>query len=140
MPDISAEFVGVELYFSDLDRAKKFYTETLGIHISDEQVGHYVKLGGEVGFICLERKDSEPYPSEDKAALFFGVPDLAAAIASIGHDKFVHKEPAWAVLHDPEGHNVLLLQAGSKRERPIEADERKRFLLQAHGEDFLSSS
>jgi catechol 2,3-dioxygenase-like lactoylglutathione lyase family enzyme len=34
--NISTRFVCVELYFDDLDRAKKFYVETLGLHISDE--------------------------------------------------------------------------------------------------------
>lgn len=114
MPDMAARFVGVELYFDDLERAKRFYVETLGMRVSDEQVGHYVKFGGDAGFVCLERKGSEQYPSSDKAVVFFEVPDLGAAIASIGRDNVVRSEPACAVLHDPEGHNVLLVQAGSK--------------------------
>jgi len=61
----------------------------------------------------LEHKGSEAYPSEEKAVIFFEVPDLEAAINSIGQDKVVRREAGWAVLHDPEGHNVLLLQAGS---------------------------
>jgi len=28
----------------------------------------------------------------------------------MGQEKLVYAEPTWAVLHDPEGHNVLLLQ------------------------------
>jgi len=132
MPDIAGRFVGVGLYFDDLDRARDFYTQTLGIPVSDEQVGRYAKLRGEAGFVRLERKGSETYPSQEKAVVLFEVPDLEAAISVIGQEKFVHREPAWAVLHDPEGHNVLLLQAGSERERPIETDERKRFLLQDH--------
>jgi predicted enzyme related to lactoylglutathione lyase len=110
MMGIQARFVGVELYFDDLERAREFYVRTLGLEISDEQVGHHTKFDSGAGFVCLERKGSEPYPSKDKAVLFFEVPDLEAAIATIGEDRLVQSESRWAVIHDPEGHNVLLLQ------------------------------
>jgi predicted enzyme related to lactoylglutathione lyase len=110
MKGIQARFVGVELYFDDLERAREFYVRTLGLDISDEQVGHHTKFDSGAGFVCLERKGSEPYPSKDKAVLFFEVPDLEAAIATIGEDRLVQSESRWAVIHDPEGHNVLLLQ------------------------------
>jgi len=47
---------------------------------------------------------------KDKAVLFFEVHDLRAAVTTIGQDRLVQSESAWAVVHDPEGHNVLLLQ------------------------------
>jgi predicted enzyme related to lactoylglutathione lyase len=103
-------FVGVELYFENLDRAKKFYLETLGLSISDEEAGHHAKFGGEAGFICLEKKGCENYPSKDKAVLFFEVPNLKSAIDAIGQGNIVKEATNWAVLHDPEGHNILLLQ------------------------------
>jgi len=109
IPIIAARFVGAQLYFEDLERAKKFYVETLGLQVSDEQPGHYAKFGSDAGFVCLERKGSESYPSSDKAVLFFEVPNLEAAIRSIGQDRLVRQEDQWAILHDPEGHNVLLL-------------------------------
>ncbi len=110
---------GVELYFEDLERARHFYIEVLGLKLMDESRGHYARFDGEDRFVCVERKGSENYPSSDKAVIFFEVPDLAAAIARIGAERIVHSEPAapdatrpgWAVLHDPEGHNVLLLEA-----------------------------
>jgi predicted enzyme related to lactoylglutathione lyase len=86
MERIQARFVGVEVYFENLERVKKFYIETLGLKVSDEQVGHHAKFDSGAGFVCLERKGSESYPSKDKAVLFF------------------------EVLHNPEGHNILLLQ------------------------------
>ena len=46
----------------------------------------------------------------DKPVLFFEVDDLRSAITAIGTEKIVHSENAWAVLHDSEGHNLLLLQ------------------------------
>jgi predicted enzyme related to lactoylglutathione lyase len=110
MERLQAQFVGVELYFENLDRAKKFYVETMGLEVSDEQVGHHAKFDSKAGFICLERKGLESYPSQDKAVLFFEVTNLRSAIAAIGKDLLVHSEHAWAVLHDPEGHNILLLE------------------------------
>ena len=110
-------FIGVELYFDDLETAKQFYRDTLHLEISDEQLEHYAKFGTDSNFICLERKRSESYPSLDKAVLFFEVPDLAAVMDAIGKDRIVHSEvnssgrPEWAVIHDPEGHNILLLQS-----------------------------
>ena len=106
----SPTFAGVELYFEDLENAKRFYTGVLGLEITEEQSGHFAKFDSGSGFICLERKGAESYPSSDKAVLFFQVDDLPATIATIGKELFVQVEPAWAVLHDPEGHNILLLQ------------------------------
>jgi predicted enzyme related to lactoylglutathione lyase len=110
MSKISAQLVGVELYFDDLEKAKHFYTEALGLQVAEEQHGHHAKFESGAGFICLERKGSESYPSKDKAVLFFEVPDLAMAVRAIGPDRIVQSEAKWAVVHDPEGHNILLLQ------------------------------
>lgn len=107
---ISARFVGVELYFGDLQRARAFYADTLCLKIADEDPRRYCKFDAGAAFVCLERKGSESYPSQDKAVLFFEVADLQKAISIIGDAFFVHRESTWAVLHDPEGHNVLLLQ------------------------------
>ncbi len=103
-------FAGIELYFDDLGVAKRFYCGILGLAVAEEENGRFAKFDSGSGFICLERKGAESYPSYDKAVLFFQVDDLAATIAAIGRELFVQVEPAWAVLHDPEGHNVLLLQ------------------------------
>src|SRR5437660_120770 len=111
------KFLGVELYFDNLEIAKQFYRETLHLEISDEQVGHYAKFRTDSNFICLERKGSELYPSLDKAVLFFEVSNLSAVIEAIGQDRIIKSEaersdrPGWAVIHDPEGHNILLLQS-----------------------------
>jgi predicted enzyme related to lactoylglutathione lyase len=110
------QFVGVELYFDDLETAKRFYRDTLQLELSDEQVGHHAKFGARSNFICLERKGSETYPSLDKAVLFFKVSDLSEVIHAIGHNRVLQTgpesggRPSWAVIHDPEGHNILLLQ------------------------------
>jgi len=53
---IQARFIGVELFFEDLEHAKKFYVGKLGLEISDEQVGHHAKFDSGAGFVCLEQK------------------------------------------------------------------------------------
>jgi predicted enzyme related to lactoylglutathione lyase len=115
---------GVELYFDNLDAAKEFYRDRLGLKLHDEQPGHHAQFDGGAGFICCERKGAENYPSADKAVLFFEVANLGKAMARIGNDRIIRREPtpcgrrpAWAVLHDPEGHNILLLEKKSSRPR-----------------------
>lgn len=116
--------VGVELYFNHLARAKKFYRDTLGLTLANETPGHHAQFSAGNAFICLERKGSENYPSADKAVLFFEVPNLAATIKSLGRKRILRHEPpsgdhrpAWAVFHDPEGHNILLLESQKTKRR-----------------------
>lgn len=110
---MEARWVGTELYFSDLEGACEFYTSVLGLKISEEEPGHHVRFDSGAGFICLERKGAETYPSRDKAVLFFEVADLQAAIRELGEERIVKRAETWAVLHDPEGHNILLLQGSA---------------------------
>ena len=114
MSEYGPQFVGVELYFDDLEEAKRFYAGTLGLEVSDELAGHHARFDSGSGFLCLERKGLESYPSRDKAVLFFEVSDLAATVKALGRERFVQIEAGWAAMHDPEGHTVLLLQK-SKR-------------------------
>jgi predicted enzyme related to lactoylglutathione lyase len=119
MKNSTLRLVGIELYFDELERAKSFYRDTLGLALTEEASGHYAKFGTGTGFVCLERRGSESYPSRDKAVVFFEVANLQSLIESIGRERFVQFGPekhpgwpTWAMLHDPEGHNVVLLQAG----------------------------
>jgi predicted enzyme related to lactoylglutathione lyase len=117
MPDTKLRMTGVELYFDDLGAAKRFYQDVLGLVATDEVTGHHVQLGGGGAFLCLERRGVESYPSRDKAVVFFEVDDLEAVVDAIARDRFVGSGEdesgllSWAVLHDPEGHNVLLLRS-----------------------------
>jgi len=115
---LNLRFLGTELYFNDLAEARRFYRDVLNLTIKDEQPDRYTKFASsEGGFLCLEAKGLESYASKDKAVLFFEAEDLATALRMIGHDRIVHSEtdangrPHWAVVHDPEGHNIVLLQA-----------------------------
>ena len=117
-----ARLVGVELYFDNLPAARRFYQDTLGLELLEDESGHHAKLEGQSAFICLERKCTESYPSQDKAVVFFEVEDLQSTVQKIGVDRFAGFGPKdkadripWAVIHDPEGHNVLLLQAEQRK-------------------------
>jgi catechol 2,3-dioxygenase-like lactoylglutathione lyase family enzyme len=106
---------GVELYFDDLPRAKAFYADVLGLELIEETADHHAKFQAGGTFLCLEKRGVEAYPSADKAVVFFEVADVRQAVQEVGPAHVVSYDsdpaPAWAVLHDPEGHNVLLVQA-----------------------------
>ena len=114
---LDARLVGIELYFDDLQQAKQFYGGALGLDLLDEEEGHHARFNAGERFVCLERKGSESYPSRDKAVVFLEVPSLRDAVRSIGEEKIVQLTPGgegrrpWAVLHDPEGYNIVLVEA-----------------------------
>jgi predicted enzyme related to lactoylglutathione lyase len=106
---------GVELYFDDLPRAKAFYLDVLGLDLVEEAADHHAKFETGGTFLCLEKRGVEAYPSADKAVVFFEVADLRQAVKEVGLTQVVRYDTdaasGWAVLHDPEGHNILLVQA-----------------------------
>jgi hypothetical protein len=65
----------------------------------------------------LSARGGESYPSKDKAILFFETPRLNEAVLEIGKENLVHSESSWAVLHDPEGHNIVLFKANDQSGR-----------------------
>lgn len=119
MSKLNARLAGVELYFEDLPAAKHFYEDVLGLRLTGEQPGHHAQFEGGAAFICVEKKGVEDYPSRDKGVLFLEVADLSAAVEAIGAERIVRQQEAsggragWAVLHDPEEHNIVLLEAKS---------------------------
>jgi catechol 2,3-dioxygenase-like lactoylglutathione lyase family enzyme len=119
----SFRFIGVELYVSDLRRARDFYSGVIGLPVEEDQRDHHVRLSPEGGFVCLERRGVESYPSIEKAVVFLEIADLRAAVQSVGTERFTRIElsvtPPWAVLPDPDGHSVLLVQ-GAGRGAPQE--------------------
>src|SRR6058998_3860864 len=97
------QFAGVELYFEDLPKAMKFYAETLGLELSHQRLGHHARFNSDGGFICLERKGVESFPSQDKALIFFEVADLEAAINAIGPEKILSPRPTGQSCTIPKG-------------------------------------
>lgn len=59
-------------------------------------------------------KDPNHIPRRDKAVLFFEVESVERTVAQCGDRVVGQSKPGdrnrWAVLHDPEGHNVLLME------------------------------
>jgi catechol 2,3-dioxygenase-like lactoylglutathione lyase family enzyme len=114
----SPRLIGLELYFDDVPRAREFYCNVLGLPLDDEQSGHHAKLAPEGAFLCLECKGVENYQSADKAVVFLEVADLKELVGNVGAERFVRIEPSasppWAVLHDPEGHNVVIIEAAGR--------------------------
>jgi predicted enzyme related to lactoylglutathione lyase len=114
---LNAHVIGIELYFDDLQTAKQFYGGTLGLDLLDEAAGHHARFEAGQIYLCLERKGSESYPSRDKAVVFLRIPNLSDAVRRIGQERIIAMGPSegqrgpWAVLHDPEGHNIVLLEA-----------------------------
>jgi predicted enzyme related to lactoylglutathione lyase len=117
MASSNFRLAGVELYFADLPRAQAFYQQVLGLELAEMQDGHHAKFTTPAGFICLERRGVEDYPSADKAVLFLEVTNLAQAIEQIDADRVIKRgrrgSHAWAVLHDPEGHNIVLIEGAA---------------------------
>jgi bleomycin resistance family protein len=60
MQDNRPRFIGTELYFDDLERAKRFYRDTLGLELSEEMPGHHAKFDFAAEFLCLEQKVRSP--------------------------------------------------------------------------------
>jgi predicted enzyme related to lactoylglutathione lyase len=117
---LDVRLVGVELYFDDPQQGKQFYSNVIGFELLDEEEGHYARFDAGESLVCLERRGSEPYPSRDKAVLFLEVSNLADAVRCIGEEKIVATKPPgegrrrpWAALHDPEGYNIVLVEAAS---------------------------
>jgi predicted enzyme related to lactoylglutathione lyase len=117
MPD-RPRLLGIELYFNDLPKAKRFFQENLGLELIEDDADHHAKFDGQSGFICVEKKGVESYPSQDKAVIFLEVADLQSMIGKLGAERFAgfgskdeNGRVPWAAMHDPEGYNVLLIQA-----------------------------
>jgi predicted enzyme related to lactoylglutathione lyase len=120
MTNEKPRIVGFELYFERLQVAKEFYRNVLGLSLTEDVPAHHAKFDGLPAFLCLEKKGAEPYPSADKAVVFVEVADLGAVVRKLG-DRILQTgsrtpgaAPTWAVLQDPEGHSVILTQAGGE--------------------------
>ena len=112
--------VGFELYFDRLKESKEFYRDVIGLDLTEDDPAHHAKFDSLHAFLCLECKGSESYPSSDKAVVFIEIGDLEAMVRKLG-DRILQsgsrrpgEAAAWAVLHDPEGHNIVLLQAAAE--------------------------
>jgi hypothetical protein len=64
--DLSA----LELHFEDLETAKQFYSITVQIQISEEQIGRQAKFAVGSSFVCLKRKERNPIHRRTRQSCF----------------------------------------------------------------------
>ena len=57
MQGLHPRLAGVELYFDDLPKAKAFYTDVLGLPMTEDQEGHHAKLETGTAFEPCNRSD-----------------------------------------------------------------------------------
>ncbi len=54
MADSGLRFAGVELYFEDLQRAKNFYRDLLGLELEEDDPAHHAKFRLAGRLVCRE--------------------------------------------------------------------------------------
>src|SRR5712692_2535598 len=66
MPDTRPRFLGVELYFDDLQSATRFYRDTLGLDLAEDSPGITPSLISPMHFSALKRWAWSPIPCATK--------------------------------------------------------------------------
>ncbi len=126
MPQNDIEFNHALIYVTDLKRALNFYRDLLGFQAIEEEEGYARLRSGRgtttIGLHVLTKEVSS-LPSKEGVRLYFEVENLdenCKELASKGvkFDKLPEDMPwGWrhAYLSDPDGHQISLYWAGSKR-------------------------
>lgn len=66
MQPIHAQLIGIELYFDDLDKARKFYKDILGLTITEELADHRAQFESAGRFICLSARGLSRTPRKTR--------------------------------------------------------------------------
>jgi predicted enzyme related to lactoylglutathione lyase len=105
----------VYYYVSDLDRAVRFFSDTLGLALSSRDHVARFTIDG-VLFELVPTTDASRYSGHGNARLCFGVQDMHSAI-----DELAHKGVSFGPIHqvengllatfaDPDGNELALWQ------------------------------
>lgn len=82
---------GAVLRAADLDRARRFYTERLGLQVNDSHPGEEIRvLAGSGCVICVYLRPQMPVPHNTVAC--FEVDDIASAVAELRERGVVFEE------------------------------------------------
>ena len=65
------QLAGVELYFDDVEKAKRFYREVVGLTVLDEQSRHYARFAGGPALCVSNVKGRNPIRRRTKPYCFF---------------------------------------------------------------------
>ena len=107
---------GIVWYSEDLDRARAFYRDVLGLPLLLDE-GHVIHFDAGTVRLAIHRCPPGESREAPEGFLVFGVDDLAAAYEELSKRGAVFlgapaKRPYGRVayLHDPEGHEIGLLE------------------------------
>jgi len=113
---MSLAMEGVVLYSEDLDRARAFYRDVLGLPLLLDE-GHVIHFDAGTVRLAIHRCPPGEGREAAEGFLVFGVDDLSAV-----HEELTRRGAAFlgppadrpygrvAYLHDPEGHEIGLLE------------------------------
>src|SRR5438552_15269013 len=111
---------GIVLYSKDLDRARAFYRDVMGLPILLEEA-HVIHFDAGSVRLAIHRYPTGEMTGAPEGFLVFAVPDLDAAYAELGRRGAEFLGPPAtrpygkvAYLRDPEGHEIGLLQEPSE--------------------------
>ncbi len=111
---------GIVLYSRDLDRARAFYRDVMGLPILLEEA-HVIHFDAGSVRLAIHRYPTGEMTGAPEGFLVFAVPDLDAAYAELGRRGAEFLGPPAtrpygkvAYLRDPEGHEIGLLQEPSE--------------------------
>lgn len=119
------DFNHVMLYVTDVQRSAEFYSSMLGFKLLEEQAPHYARLQSPDSKTTIALHKVEPgarafrlYFESDKLDKLYA----EAQKRGVKFDREPRDEPwGWrhAYLRDPDGHQISLYTAGSKRLKAV---------------------
>jgi predicted enzyme related to lactoylglutathione lyase len=120
MSDLVEGIDHVYYWTSDMDRSVGFYRDVLGLSLTRREGSNWAEFdAGPVRFALHGAVEGHPF-TPGGATASFQVSDLDAAVAAveargaaIGHRGEVGTEARYAILQDPDGNSVQLIEYAS---------------------------
>ena len=121
LPAMKLEFNHAMVYVSDVARARQFYVDRLGFRVLEEADGFYARLRSPNSTTTVALHQAEP--GVGGIRLYFESKKLDELCAQLAREGVKFDKPpqdmpwGWrhTYLRDPDGHEISLYYAGSKR-------------------------
>jgi len=118
MPGIFERHAFVAITTTDVDAARAFWVDALGLPVIKEEEGHYFTVDAGGVRLCIDLADGELHkPGSTDPVVGLKVADLHAALAALaerGVRPVKGPVPAgkglYAVLRDPDDHHVVVTE------------------------------